>query len=117
MEIEIDRYLKMKERRGRKWFQSNRIVKIVSDGEGCLGDRRKVERRDQEDVRRIRSVDEYDTNKVEERGREVVRFSSKRIVHFPKSIDRKSSKKRCYIDLCEDAEATTCQQGTSYNPM
>ena len=97
-------------------FQSNRIVKIVSDGEGSLGDVRKVERRDQ-DVRRIRSVDEYDTNKVEERGREVVRFS-KRIVSFRKdSIYRKSSKKRCYIDLCEDDETTTYQQGTSNNPM
>ena len=116
MEIEIDRDLKMKERRSRKRFQSNRIVKIVSDGEESLGDRRKVERRDQEDVRRIRSVN--DTNKVEERGREVVRFSSKRIVSFRKdSIDRKSSKKRCYIDLCKDEEATTCQQGTRYQPV
>ena len=104
MEIEIDRDLKMKERRDRRWFQSNRIVKIVSDGEGSLGDIRKVERRDQENVRRIRSAAEYNTNKVEERGRK-------------DSIDRKRSKKRCYIDLCEDEASTTCQQGTSYNPM
>ena len=96
MEIEIDRYLKMKERRGRRRFQSNRIVKIVSDDEGSSGDRRKVERRD----------------------RKVARFSSKRIVSFrTDSIDRKSSKKRCYIDLCEDEATVTCQQGTSYYPM
>ena len=48
----------------------------------------------------------------------MLRFSSKRIISLPKdSIDMKSSKKRCYINLCKDEVATTSQEGTPYNPI
>ena len=72
----------MKERRReRRWFQSNRFVKIVSD------DRRNAERRDQNDMHRIRStVAEYDTYKVEERDREVVRCSINELYVFVKIV-------------------------------